>query len=61
MNAVGTSVVIVNSYEAAAELLDKRSNIYSSRSVLVTCSFRLHTLLLQSSVANGKRTDGLGF
>ena len=42
-NAAGMSIVILNSYEAAVELLDKRSNIYSSRSVLVTQSLRLPT------------------
>jgi hypothetical protein len=30
-NALGTSMVILNSYEAAVNLLDKRSGIYSSR------------------------------
>jgi hypothetical protein len=28
---LGTSIIILNSYEAAANLLDKRSGIYSSR------------------------------
>jgi hypothetical protein len=31
VNALGTSIVILNSYEAAVNLLDKRSSIYSSR------------------------------
>ena len=31
VNALGTSIVILNSYEAAVDLLDKRSGIYSSR------------------------------
>ena len=31
VNALGTSIVILNSYEVAANLLDKRSSIYSSR------------------------------
>ena len=31
VNALGTSIIILNSYEAAVDLLDKRSGIYSSR------------------------------
>ena len=31
VNALGTSIVILNSYEVAVNLLDKRSGIYSSR------------------------------
>ena len=31
VNAVSTSIVILNSYEAAVNLLDKRSSIYPSR------------------------------
>ena len=31
VNALGTSMVILNSYEVAVNLLDKRSGIYSSR------------------------------
>jgi hypothetical protein len=31
VNALGTSVIILNSYEVAVNLLDKRSGIYSSR------------------------------
>ena len=31
VNALGTSIVILNSYEVAVNLLDKRSSIYSSR------------------------------
>jgi hypothetical protein len=31
VNALGTSIIILNSYEAAVNLLDKRSGIYSSR------------------------------
>jgi hypothetical protein len=31
VNALGTSIVILNSYKVAADLLDKRSGIYSSR------------------------------
>ena len=33
VNAAGTSIVVLNSYDAAIELLEKRSNIYSSRFV----------------------------
>ena len=39
-NAAGTSIVILNSYDAATELLDKRSNIYSDRSVLIAYSLQ---------------------
>jgi len=31
VNALGRSIVILNSYEVAVNLLDKRSSIYSSR------------------------------
>ena len=31
VNVLGTSMIILNSYEVATELLDKRSSIYSSR------------------------------
>ena len=31
VNALGTSIVILNSYKVATELLDGRSSIYSSR------------------------------
>ena len=35
VNALGTSIVILNSYEVAVNLLDKRSGIYSSRQVRI--------------------------
>ena len=31
VNVLGTSMIILNSYEVATDLLDKRSSIYSSR------------------------------
>ena len=31
VNALSTSIVILNSYKVAADILDKRSGIYSSR------------------------------
>ena len=31
VNALGTSMIILNSYEVATDLLDRRSSIYSSR------------------------------
>ena len=31
VNALGTSIIILNSYEVASDLLDKRSGIYSDR------------------------------
>ena len=31
VNALGTSMVILNSYEVATDLLDQRSSTYSSR------------------------------
>ena len=31
VNALGTSMIILNSYEVAVNLLDKKSSIYSSR------------------------------
>ena len=33
VNALGTSLIILNSYEVATELLDQRSSSYSSRYV----------------------------
>ena len=35
VNALGTSMIILNSYEVAVNLLDKKSSIYSSRRVQV--------------------------
>ena len=31
VNALGTSMIILNSYKVATDLLDQRSSIYSSR------------------------------
>ena len=31
VNALGKSMIILNSYEVASDLLDRRSGIYSSR------------------------------
>ena len=31
VNALGTSIVILNSYEVATDILDQRSSTYSSR------------------------------
>jgi hypothetical protein len=31
VNALGTSMIILNSYEVATDLLDQRSSTYSSR------------------------------
>jgi hypothetical protein len=31
VNALGTSIIILNSYKVATDLLDQRSGIYSSR------------------------------
>ena len=31
VSALGTSIIILNSYEAATDLLDQRSSTYSSR------------------------------
>jgi hypothetical protein len=36
MNVLGQPIVIIDKYEAAVEILDKRSGIYSSRYVSVT-------------------------
>jgi hypothetical protein len=33
MNVLGQSIVLIDKYEAAVEILDKRSGIYSSRFV----------------------------
>ena len=31
VNALGTSIIILNSYKVATDLLDRKSSIYSSR------------------------------
>lgn len=38
LDLVGTSVIVLNSLEAASALLDKRSSIYSSRQIFVLLS-----------------------
>jgi hypothetical protein len=35
MNVLGQSIIVIDKYETAVELLDKKSGIYSSRSVSV--------------------------
>jgi hypothetical protein len=35
MNVLGQSIIVIDKYEAAVELLEKRSGIYSSRFVSV--------------------------
>ena len=40
MSVLGQSILVINKYETAVEILDKRSGIYSSRYVSITmCSF----------------------
>jgi hypothetical protein len=39
MNALGQSIIVIDKYETAVEILEKRSGIYSSRFV----SFTLHS------------------
>jgi hypothetical protein len=34
MNVLGQSIVVIDKYETAVELLDKKSGIYSSRFVI---------------------------
>jgi hypothetical protein len=36
MNVLGQSIIVIDKYETAVELLDKRSGIYSGRFVSVT-------------------------
>ena len=36
MNVLGQSIIVIDKYETAVELLEKRSGIYSSRFVSVT-------------------------
>ena len=36
MSVLGQSVLVINKYETAVEILDKRSGIYSSRYVSIT-------------------------
>jgi hypothetical protein len=38
-NVLGQSIIIIDKYETAVELLEKRSGIYSSRFVSVTLHF----------------------
>jgi hypothetical protein len=39
MNVLGQSIIVIDKYETAVELLEKRSGIYSSRFVSVTLHF----------------------
>ena len=36
MNVLGQSIIVIDKYETAVEILDKRSGIYSSRYVSAT-------------------------
>jgi len=52
LNVLGTDLVVLNSSEAIADLLDKRSAIYSDKvtSIYVSCLFgQMLTLLCVSS------------
>lgn len=39
MEALGKKMIILNSYDVATELLDRRSHIYSSREVSIPLTF----------------------
>jgi hypothetical protein len=39
MNALGQSIIVIDKYETAVELLDKRSGIYSSRFMFCHAAF----------------------
>jgi hypothetical protein len=44
MNVLGQSIVVIDKYETAVEILDKRSGIYSSRYVSVAPHSFLETI-----------------
>jgi hypothetical protein len=43
-NVLGQSIIIIDKYETAVELLEKRSGIYSSRFVSVTLHYFLESV-----------------
>ena len=45
LNALGQSILVLNSYEAARELLDKRSANYSDRPRSIMTKLCVHVLL----------------
>jgi len=60
LNVAGTPFIVLDTFEAATELLEKRSSIYSGRSLL--CLIVLITWYSsgkQSAHANDERADGL--
>ncbi len=51
LNTAGTSIIILNTYEAAIELLERRSTLYSGRSVFSLewcCPNQILTLSIES-------------
>ena len=60
LNVAGTSFVVLDTSEAAMELLEKRSSIYSSRSLLfLIILITWYSSRKQSAHANDERADGL--
>jgi hypothetical protein len=51
LNVAGTSLVVLDSSEAAMELLEKRSSIYSGRSLLFLNSFRCSLFIREAERA----------
>ncbi|KAF8885508.1 cytochrome P450 [Infundibulicybe gibba] len=54
VSALGSSIVVLNSYEACVDILEKRSNLYSDRPVSVVAS---HLMGWQRSVTLAPYTD----
>ena len=52
LNVAGTSIIVLSSAEAANDVLQKRSAVYSDRRVLLPC-FRLKLTVDQTSGAHG--------
>jgi hypothetical protein len=60
LNVAGTSLVVLDTSEAATELLEKRSSNYSGRSLLfLMFLITWYSLEKQSAHANDERADGL--
>ena len=61
LNVAGTSLVVLDTSEAATELLERRSSIYSDRfSLVLLCHANIREHVLQSQDADDQRVDGLG-
>ena len=60
LNALGQPVIFINSLKVAAELLDKRANIYSDRPSLIVAGEILSGSLVFTFLGCGDRCVGVG-